>query len=477
MAPKRRLDEKRKLQNREAQRRFRERAKLRNGTTKRSSEESSEKGSVSPENTQATASSFPNAYMQKDDLNATSTFIQSIFQTATLDSVGGNDSLQNALMASLTQLNKEMDRCDKEDILKYTATQSIECERRESSTSGSSISMDSTSPSESTYSSPSNQSSSSTSNWLGLTINEENPLDLTGVTDFTTEDWSQLMEQIVDPASLQLPVEMQQDTFSIPEIEILPQSQTMVLASPKKVDTVIAQSTRLPSPLGADQLLLPRLHFMQSAQLNADKLGLTFDYLHNCNAISTISEGWSRFRKQSRFDIAKIDPLKALQVSKAQYDIVAYAANAPDISQLIENKIRKSLRNGPTALQLRSENEWKWDNVSENMKPTDIQLSVEHHPYIDVAFPWKSMRDKIILLSGILFEPENLCIAAMYGDPSSGEQAFKIWGDDPSNEMTWEISESFIRQWWFLIDKSILRQTNWWRRQRGEKSIVEEKIV
>lgn len=476
MAPKRRLDEKRKLQNREAQRRFRERAKLRNGTTKRNSEGSSEKESESPENIQ-NLNSFSNIYLQKDDLNPTSTFIQSIFQTASLDSIGGNDSLQNALMASLTQLNKEMDRCDKEDILKYTTAQGVDCEKRESSTSGSSISIDSTSPSESNYSSTSNQSSSSTSNWLGLNINEANPVDLIGVNDFNTEDWSQLMEQIVDPASLELPVEMQQDSFSLPEIEILPQSQTMILASPKRVDTAIVQATQLPSPTGAGQLLLPRLYFMQSAQLNADKLGLTFDYLHNCHAISTIGEGWSRFRKQSRLDIGKIDPLKALQMSKSQYEIVAYAANAPDISHLIENKIRKSLRNGPTALQTRSENEWTWENVSENMKPTDIQLSVEHHPYIDVAFPWKSMRDKIILLSEILFEPQNLCIAAMYGDQATGEQAFKIWGDDPSNEMTWEISESFIHQWWFLIDKSILRQTNWWRRQRGEKPIVEEKIV
>ncbi|MCO5585396.1 hypothetical protein L7F22_039329 [Adiantum nelumboides] len=473
MAPKRRLDERRKLQNREAQRRFRERAKLRNGTSKKSSEDSS----VTPEFTQQPDSiSSVNSDYQKD---STSTFIQNIFQTVSLDSIiRTDDPLQNALMASLSQLNKEMDRCDKEDVLKYTTLQNgEECERRESSTSESSL--DSTSPSSSTYSSPSNHSSSSTSNWLGLTTNEESSIDLTGVNDFTNEDWSQLMEQIVDPASLQLPIEMQQqDTFiTIPEIEVIPQSQSTVLASLKKSENAITSSAWLPSPSGPDQYLLPRMHFMQSAQINADKLGLTYDYLHNCNALSTIADGWSKFSKRSRFEISKIDPLKALQVSKSQYDIIAYAANAPDIAHLIENRIRKSFRNGPTALQIRPDSGWTWENISENMRPTDIQLSIEHHPYIDVAFPWKSMRDKIILLSGILFEPENLCISAMYGNPSTGEQTFKIWGDDPSNEMTWEISEFFVHQWWFLIDKTILRQTNWWRRQRGEKPIVEEKIV
>lgn len=497
MAPKRRLDERRKMQNREAQRRFRERAKLRNETKKgnqKSNEIKTNSNRLSEFNDPFTTTNQNE--MQTIDLTAASSLLQNIFQpTANLepiDRTSANDALQNALLTSLMQLNKEMDRCDQEDVMKYTnsyLTHPVEYQRRQSSTNGSNIGIDSTSPSESSYSSSSssfsssssscNRSSSSTSDWLGLTNNEENPVDFAGITDFTTEDWSQLLEQIADPASLQLPIEIQQDTVSVPEIEILPSSQSMVLASPKKVEYPLIHSKPLPSPLNTPQSLFSHLHFMQSAQMNAERMGLTFEYLHNCNAISSIGEGWSKFqKKQIRFDLNKIDPLKALQISKEQYDIIAYAANTPDIAHLIENKIRKNARtNGPIALQSWHQSKWNWNKVAENMKPTDIQLSIEHHPYIDVAFPWKSMRDKVILLNGILFEPENLCISAMYGDTTTGERAFTIWGDDPSNEMSWEISEFFIRQWWFLIDQSILRQTNWWRRQRGEKAIVEEKIV
>lgn len=55
-------------------------------------------------------------------------------------------------------------------------------------------------------------------------------------------------------------------------------------------------------------------------------------------------------------------------------------------------------------------------------------------------------------------------------DMESGE--VKIWGTIPWDPMAWEVTGTFARKWWFLMDDGILHTTNFWRAQRGEGRLV-----
>ena len=36
----------------------------------------------------------------------------------------------------------------------------------------------------------------------------------------------------------------------------------------------------------------------------------------------------------------------------------------------------------------------------------------------------------------------------------------------------WEVTAEFAEKWWFLLDDTILRGSNFWRSQRGEQALV-----
>jgi len=56
---------------------------------------------------------------------------------------------------------------------------------------------------------------------------------------------------------------------------------------------------------------------------------------------------------------------------------------------------------------------------------------------------------------------------------SSDETGLRVWGEawDP---LAYEVSETLIRKWSWLVEEcpDIIKSTNYWRRQRGEKAIV-----
>ncbi|KAI0469191.1 hypothetical protein F4859DRAFT_487295 [Xylaria cf. heliscus] len=103
--------------------------------------------------------------------------------------------------------------------------------------------------------------------------------------------------------------------------------------------------------------------------------------------------------------------------------------------------------------------------------PTETQIAVRHHPYIDI-FPFGSLRDKLILAEGTVDEYE-LC-ADLGGKNSTTEHTgLIVWGD-PWDPMAWELSEYVAIKWGRLFGscETLLTATNYWRRQRGEPPLT-----
>lgn len=121
-----------------------------------------------------------------------------------------------------------------------------------------------------------------------------------------------------------------------------------------------------------------------------------------------------------------------------------------------------------------------WSTVPENMHPTARQMLSIHHPIIDAAFVWPSVRDRVLSLPGPMVDEicYDMIISSMLSGGeendddnkvAAGDPPFIVWGqdDDAMDPDSWEVSEKFVRHWAFLFDQSIINRSNWWRKRRG----------
>ncbi|GAA6038203.1 hypothetical protein JCM8097_005792 [Rhodosporidiobolus ruineniae] len=111
------------------------------------------------------------------------------------------------------------------------------------------------------------------------------------------------------------------------------------------------------------------------------------------------------------------------------------------------------------------------DNPNYNLPPslrlTVTQQTVPHHPFFD-GIIFSSLRDRLILLK------DQLTIEELISDLS---RAVNIHGQDLLNPQAWEISEEFLRKYWYVIDKEVLEISNRWRTERGEPALSMRCIV
>ncbi|KAF4119984.1 protein of unknown function (DUF3425) [Geosmithia morbida] len=115
----------------------------------------------------------------------------------------------------------------------------------------------------------------------------------------------------------------------------------------------------------------------------------------------------------------------------------------------------------------------------DSLKPTDLQRSTKHNPWIDL-FPLPRMRDNCIFA---FHGPDPLDNDDLRSDvlevgldaPSAADMQLLVWGNpwDPRN---WEVSEAFVKKWGMLLRgcDEILQSTNYWRQMRGEKKLAIE---
>ncbi|GAW12017.1 hypothetical protein ANO14919_013720 [Xylariales sp. No.14919] len=109
-------------------------------------------------------------------------------------------------------------------------------------------------------------------------------------------------------------------------------------------------------------------------------------------------------------------------------------------------------------------------------RPTVSQSSIPHHPVIDLL-PWPSVRDRIILLLGLPDEARPpalagpLAIAQLAYDLEDAAEGVRIWGDDPCEPTAWEVGQVLFERWWFVFDRHVIDQSNYWRKLRGAATL------
>lgn len=108
------------------------------------------------------------------------------------------------------------------------------------------------------------------------------------------------------------------------------------------------------------------------------------------------------------------------------------------------------------------------------LRPTHIQRTVPHHPWLDL-FPIPRMRD-IMILAGDSYDDERLC-HDMLGDRFSrldleGKAGLIVW-KDPWDPTGWEVTPTYMNFWGWTVHGcwDLFISTNVWRAKRGEKAL------
>ncbi|KAL5324868.1 hypothetical protein ACEPPN_005987 [Leptodophora sp. 'Broadleaf-Isolate-01'] len=105
------------------------------------------------------------------------------------------------------------------------------------------------------------------------------------------------------------------------------------------------------------------------------------------------------------------------------------------------------------------------------LRPTTIQRTIEHHPWIDL-WPMPKMRDNL-LLAGDSYDEDQLCNDLVeFGDVTHEQTGLIVWSE-PWDSMGWEVSEAFLKKWAWTVRgcEELLHSTNYWRAKRGENPV------
>lgn len=114
--------------------------------------------------------------------------------------------------------------------------------------------------------------------------------------------------------------------------------------------------------------------------------------------------------------------------------------------------------------------------LPDNLMPTVAQLSVPHHPAIDIL-PWPAVRNRLIKMYNMPsdFWPrhpsdgtESSLVRFIYDMEDDG---VRVTGADPAKESAWEIDQRFFENWWWALDQAIVANTNLKRLARGQKML------
>lgn len=108
------------------------------------------------------------------------------------------------------------------------------------------------------------------------------------------------------------------------------------------------------------------------------------------------------------------------------------------------------------------------------LRPTDLQSSIEHHPWLDL-FPWPKVRNNMLQAfqrcEPIDYEDE-LCHDVCEYNHLDRRPILIVWG--PSEDYrNWEIDPIFLEKWGWLLSGcyEVFETTNYWRVKRGEKPL------
>ncbi|PNP56376.1 hypothetical protein THARTR1_03532 [Trichoderma harzianum] len=98
-----------------------------------------------------------------------------------------------------------------------------------------------------------------------------------------------------------------------------------------------------------------------------------------------------------------------------------------------------------------------------SLEPTLLQKTIPHPPVIDII-PFPGVRNRLIRSLDVID------LGKLSQDLVDG--AFRVWGHAAWDGTGWEVTETFARRWWFLMDEQLIGVTNFWRRQRLEGELI-----
>ncbi|XP_014558771.1 hypothetical protein COCVIDRAFT_24800 [Bipolaris victoriae FI3] len=117
-----------------------------------------------------------------------------------------------------------------------------------------------------------------------------------------------------------------------------------------------------------------------------------------------------------------------------------------------------------------------------NLHPVPAQILIPHHPALDIL-PWPSIREKLICMLHLPSSQRPPIARGTRGEPiqriihdiDDYTSGFRVHGNTAGwsahhemAEESWEIGDTFYRNWWFCVDSKIILMTNARRRDRGE---------
>lgn len=110
-------------------------------------------------------------------------------------------------------------------------------------------------------------------------------------------------------------------------------------------------------------------------------------------------------------------------------------------------------------------------SLPSSLKPSKAQLETPHYYGIDMlASP--SLRERLMTVNMDVAKSFVAELGVVGGEGSEVSQIM-IWGDQPLNEMSWELSQPLLERWGWLLGSSWLQRANFWRRERGAPLLPE----
>jgi hypothetical protein len=112
-------------------------------------------------------------------------------------------------------------------------------------------------------------------------------------------------------------------------------------------------------------------------------------------------------------------------------------------------------------------------DIPPNLQPTGIQTMTPHHLLLDL-FPLPETRNNL-LLAGNRYDSAALA-ADVFDIPGQSRTVERnglvVWGE-PWDAAGWEVTEGFAKKWTWVLKgcAELLRSTDYWRMQRGERPL------
>jgi hypothetical protein len=165
-----------------------------------------------------------------------------------------------------------------------------------------------------------------------------------------------------------------------------------------------------------------------------------------------------------------LSPSRERLLTLTRYNIMrAFIANITSIG--LDIKTIGTRIPSPFTLESATNDSWL-SRIPIALRPTDLQRTRPHHPYMDL-FPLASMREALIEADGTMDHHEFNADIMGTGITFEGRPGIIVWGE-PWDPFSMELTEEFAQKWSQLFSRcpELLESTNYWRAKRDQPRLV-----